>query len=80
MRSIYSAEISCHKLYRFNSKGGIMFFICIMLILFISSFNLLLSMLIEKSSNISLVYEEGNIFGCLLLMLITVVLYFILLS
>ncbi len=57
-----------------------MFFICIMLILFISSFNLLLSMLIEKSSNISLVYEEGNIFGCLLLMLITVVLYFILLS
>lgn len=56
-----------------------MFFICIMLILFISSFNLLLSMLIEKSINISLVYEEGNIFGCLLLMLITVVLYFILL-
>ena len=36
-------------------------------------------MLIEKSINISLVYEEGNIFGCLLLMLITVVLYFILL-
>lgn len=56
-----------------------MFFICIMLILFISSFNLLLSMLIEKSINISLVYEEGNIFRCLLLMLITVVLYFILL-
>lgn len=54
-----------------------MFFICIVLTLLIASFNVILSMLIEKGINISLAYEKGNIYWYIVLMMVTVLLYFI---
>ncbi len=56
-----------------------MFFICIVLILLTASFNMILSILIEKSINISLGYERGNIYWYIVFMMGTVLLYFILL-
>ncbi|WP_276948041.1 ATP-binding cassette domain-containing protein [Acetatifactor muris] len=56
-----------------------MYCICIVLILLTASFNVILSMLIEKSINISLAYEKGSLYWYLLFMMVTVLLYFLLL-
>lgn len=54
-----------------------MFYICIVLTLLTASFNVILSILIEKSINLSLSYEEGNIYWYIVSMMVTVLLYFI---
>lgn len=54
-----------------------MYFVCFILILLTASFNMILSILIEKSINISLAYERGNLYWYILFMMITVFLYFV---
>ena len=54
-----------------------MYFVCFILILLTASFNMILSILIENSINISLAYERGNLYWYILFMMITVFLYFV---
>lgn len=54
-----------------------MFFVCAVLTLLTASFNVILSILIENSINISLGYEGGNIYWNIVFMIIAVLLYFV---
>ncbi len=60
-------------------EDGIMFLSCIILTLLTASFNVILSMLIEKGINISLANEEGNLYLYLVIMMAVVLGYFVLL-